>query len=69
MYSALRKWKNDIKMNLEKLGCECLDLVRVRKDSVVVAIFRKRSYRTPDLIKEVMCWPAERLSAFMNDSA
>jgi len=55
MYSALRKWKNDIKMNLEKLGCECLDLVRVRKDSVVVAIFRKRSYRTPDLIKEVMC--------------
>jgi len=55
MYSALHKWKNGIKMNLQNLGCECLDVVGVCKDSVVVAIFRKRSYRATDPIKEGMC--------------
>jgi hypothetical protein len=29
---VLHKWKNDIKMNLKKLGCECLDIVGVCKD-------------------------------------
>lgn len=41
-----------LKLILKKLGCECLDIVGVCKDSVVVAVFRKRSYRAPDPIKE-----------------
>jgi hypothetical protein len=69
MYCALRKWQNDIKMNLKETECECVDIAGVAKDSVVVASFRKRSYRASYPIKEGICWPAERLSAFMNDSA
>jgi hypothetical protein len=55
MYSALRKWQNDIKMNLRELECECVDIAGVGKDSVVVASLRKRIYRASDLIKEGIC--------------